>query len=259
MRILLCIKEVPETDAPIVLDQTSRWIDENNQHCYRMNRFDEFAVEEAVLIKEKIPNTILDALTVGPKRADKILRRALGMGVDNATHIQSERCGYLSPFITASWIAKYALDKNYDLILTGVISEDNMQGQTGPIIAELLSIPCATSVIFERISCEEDRIYVEREIESGSRHCIEITLPALLTIQSGINKPRYPSLSKMLRARKFEIPIICSESLLDVESREELEVVQYPSKSRQGLILEGTLSQKASELAGILDKKSLIR
>ena len=134
-----------------------------------------------------------------------------------------------------------------------------MQGQTGPIIAELLSIPCATSVIFERISCEEDRIYVEREIESGSRHCMEITLPALLTIQSGINKPRYPSLSKMLRAKKFEIPIICSESLLDVESREELELVQYPSKSRQCLILDGTLSEKAAELAGILDKRSLIR
>ncbi len=259
MRILLCIKEVPETDAPIVLDQTSRWIRDNNLHCYRMNRFDEYAVEEAVLIKEKFPDSILDVVTVGPKRAEKILRRALGMGVDNATHILSEHTGYLSPFITASWIAKFASDKDYDLILTGVISEDNMQGQTGPMIAELLSMPCATSVIFERISYEERLIYVEREIESGARHCMKIILPALLTVQSGINKPRYPSLSKTLRAKKLQIPVICSNSLLKVETRERLELIRQPSKSRQSLILEGTLSEKALELAAILDKKSLIK
>lgn len=258
MRILVCIKDVPETDAPVILDEPAGWIRQGDAHNYRMNRYDEYAVEEAALIKEKFPDTILDALTVGPVRSDKILRRAIGMGMDNATHILSEHAGYLSPFVTASWIADYARGKGYDLIFTGVISEDNMQGQTGPLIGELLSIPCATSVIHQRILRGEKLVYVEREIEGGTRDCLQIRLPAVLTIQSGINRPRYPSLSKTLRAKKLLIPLILASSYSHVHAREELTAIQNPHKTRQGVILNGNTCEKAAKLARILDNKALL-
>lgn len=258
MRILVCIKDVPETEAPVILDEPSGWIKQGDAHNYRMNRYDEYAVEEAALIKEKFPDTILDVITVGPVRSDKILRRALGMGMDNATHILHEHSRYLSPFLTASWIANYALGKDYDLIFTGVISEDNMQGQTGPLISELLSIPCATSVIHQRILDGEKQVCVEREIEGGARDCLQIKLPAVLTIQSGINRPRYPSLSKTLRAKKFLIPLIQSNSYPHVHAREELIAIQNPHKTRRGMILEGSIREKAVKMVQILDNKALI-
>ena len=258
LRILVCIKDVPETDAPVILDEPAGWIKHGDAHNYRMNRYDEYAVEEAALIKEEFPDTILDALTVGPARSDKILRRAIGMGMDNATHIFSEHTGYLSPFVTASWIADYARGEGYDLIFTGVISEDNMQGQTGPLIGELLSIPCATSIIHQRILPGEKLVYVEREIEGGTRDCLQIKLPAVLTIQSGINRPRYPSLSKALRAKKFLIPSIHANSYSHIDAREELIAIQSPHKTRKGTILEGSASEKAAKLAQILDSKALL-
>jgi electron transfer flavoprotein beta subunit len=258
MRILVCIKEVPETESPISLDEASSWIDIADSQYFRMNRFDECAVEEAIRIKESQPETYVDVLTVGPQRARKILTRAVGMGADHGIHILSDCQGYASPFITASWIAQYAADKVYDLIFTGVMSEDAMQGQTGPMLAELMSMPFATSVIIEKLSLDKGSVYVEREIEAGRRECVEIELPAVLTVQTGMNQPRYPTLSKMLRAKKMEFESVNVESLGNAEVREKVILLRYPEKSRESVILEGTLEEKATELLRLLDRKSLL-
>jgi electron transfer flavoprotein beta subunit len=259
MKILVCVKQVPESEAPIEINDSTHWIQTDRATSYRMNRFDEFAVEEALLIQENFQGTTIDVISVGPDRSAIVVRRALGMGAGHGIHIITEHQGYLDPFIIASWIGAYARTKNYDLILTGVMAEDAMQGQVGPMIAETLSLPCATSCIFERLSPDTGTIYVEREIEGGYRDTLELKLPAVLTLQSGTNKPRYPSLSNILRAKKRDLETIDAGSFEQPTPRQDVSWVEFPRKSRSGVVFEGTQQEKAAQLLQILEKKSLIR
>jgi electron transfer flavoprotein beta subunit len=254
MKLLVCVKQIHDPDGPVCVNTDSNWVDFDGD-AYVMNRFDCFALEEALHISEEIPGTRIDVVSVGPERADAVLRRSMGMGADHGIHILTESGGYLSPFATASWIAAYARNCNYDLILTGVMSGDDMNGLVGPLAAEMLDLPCATSVIFRRMMPETGRIYVEREMEGGLRDALEIKLPALLTLQSGINQPRYPSLSKMLRANKHSLDVIPSGSLESPSIHLFVAETSFPEKMRAGLILEGTPQEKAGRLLEILKSR----
>jgi electron transfer flavoprotein beta subunit len=254
MKLLVCVKQIPDPDSPVRVNADSRWVDIDGD-AFVMNRFDGFALEEALRIREELPDTRIDVVSVGPDRAEAVLRRSLGMGADNGIHILTGSDGYLSPFATATWIAAYARAHNYDLILTGIMSGDDMNGQVGPLIAEMLHLPCATSVIFRRMLPESGRIYVEREMEGGLRDALEIRLPALLTLQSGINQPRYPSLSKMLRANRHSLDIIPSDSLESPSIALSIMQTTLPKKIRAGLILEGTPGEKACQLLDILQPR----
>ncbi len=153
MKLLVCVKQIPDPDAMVGVNANGRWVDIDGS-AFVMNRFDCFALEEALRIREEILKTRIDVLSVGPERVEAILRRALGMGADHGIHILTESDGYLSPFATATWIAAYARACHYDLILTGIMSGDDMNGQVGPLVAEMLQLPCATSVIFRRMMPE---------------------------------------------------------------------------------------------------------
>lgn len=254
MKILVCVKQIPDPDAPVRITSDGRWI-ETDDDAFVMNRFDGFALEEALQIREEIPDTRINVVSVGPERAEAVLRRSLGMGADHGIHILTETDGYLSPFATANWIAAHARACHYDLILSGIMSGDDMNGQVGPLAAEMLNLPCATSVIFRRMMPETGRIYVEREMEGGLRDALEIKLPALLTLQSGINQPRYPSLSKMLRANKHPLDVIPSGSLDFPPALLSVIQTTLPKKTRAGRILEGTPLEKAGLLLDILQNR----
>lgn len=258
MRILVCVKQVPETDAVIEIDDDSRWVQAAGSGELKMNRYDESAVEEAIRIKETLPDTTVDILSVGPPRSETVIKRAIGMGADNGIHIVVEKKGCLDPFLTAFWIADSARKKNYDLILAGVMSEDAMQGMVGPLIAENLSLPCATAVIFTRLSPENSQVYVEREIEGGFREKLELHLPAVLTIQTSINTPRYPSLSNLLRANKMGLKTIDAAKLEQLAGRQVVVRVAYPRKLRNGVFLKGSQKEKAAQLLQILYEKSFV-
>jgi electron transfer flavoprotein beta subunit len=258
MKILVCVKQVPEPDAVIKIDDRERWIHEESSIAYKMNRFDEFAVEEALLIRQAFPGTRVDALSVGPDRAAMVVKRAIGMGADNGVHMAIEDHGYLNPLTVAALIAGYARDRHYDMIFTGVMAEDDMQGMVGPMLAELLFLPCATFTIFEKISSGAETIYVEREIKGGYREALELKVPAVLTIQGGINKPRYPSLSNMLRAKHQKLETIVARPDEQPGPREEVMRVSYPQKSRSCMVLEGSRQEKAAQLLKILREKTLI-
>ncbi len=137
MKLLVCVKQIPDPDAPVCVNADGRWV-EIDGGAFVMNRFDCFALEEALRIREEIPETRIDVVSVGPERVDAVLRRALGMGADHGIHILTESDGYLSPFATATWIAAHARACHYDLILTGIMSGDDMNGQVGPLVAEML-------------------------------------------------------------------------------------------------------------------------
>jgi electron transfer flavoprotein beta subunit len=258
MKILLCVKQVPEADSSIKIDDSTGWIQADTIDAFKMNRLDEFTVEEALLIKESAPGTSIDVITVGPERCEEVVRRAIGMGADSGAWIQTTSGGYQSPFNIASWIADFARKKNYTLILTGAMSEDDMQGQIGPMLGARLGLPWATCVIFEKIARDRKSIYVEREIEGGNRDTLELKLPAVITIQSGINTPRWPSLSNLLRANSQDLEKIYIDEHTERPEMEHLVEVGYPQKTRAGMVLSGSQAEKAARLLKLLQEKSLL-
>ncbi len=272
MKILVCVKYVPDPDHVVFHASENGRIVIGEMSEFRMNRFDEFAVEEALRIREGKGDVSIDVLTIGPARSRDVLRRAMGMGADSGVHLETPVDGYISPMTKAAWIAGYANGKGYSLILTGAMSEDMMNAQVGPMVAAFLGLPCATQVIQTRLPSVQGSssgavlpdvcpdIYVEREIEGGSREMMTIDLPAVLAVQTGINEPRYPSLSNLLRANKQEIEIIAAASPEGEASGETDAMVEMvmPEKNRAGMHLNGSPSEKAEQLIAILREKAFI-
>jgi electron transfer flavoprotein beta subunit len=318
MKILVCVKQVLDADGPVRIDASGKWIEAPPAARFRMNRFDEFAIEEALRIREGLPGTRIGVLSAGPARVAQTVRRALEMGADEGIHLVLDDERYRTPFEIASLISAYAKDKHYDLILAGVMAEDDMQGQVGPMVAEILGYPWATAVMSQRlvtpatkhikrhagprigsgtgfdpasnavpdsrlhgkdgffVVCNGSRdktgdgphdagaIYVERELEGGGREAFELALPALLTIQSGINRPRYPALSHVLRARSqalIAIPVSQQEGKAPIFSpapRERIHSLEEPAPMKTGMILSGSPVEKAEKLMEILRKRAFI-
>ncbi len=268
MKILVCVKHVPDPDGLVFNAGGDGRVSMGEAAGYRMNRYDEFAVEEAVRIKEKTGRAAIDVLTVGPGRSKDVLRRAVGMGADRGIHLVTGKDGYVSPMVKAAWIADYARGKNYDLILTGAMSEDMMNAQVGPMVAALLGLPWATQVICMRLpsgqgsvsASGETRLSIEREIEGGSREMLEITMPTVLAVQTGINEPRYPSLSNLMRANRQEMESVDMPSSGGggCKMPDGMAGMVMPKKMRAGRRLEGTPLEKAESLVAILKQRALI-
>jgi electron transfer flavoprotein beta subunit len=258
MNILVCVKQVPETEAVISIDQTSQWVSVGGAAASRMNRFDECAVEAAVQIKETLSGTSIHVLSVGSEGSETVIRRAIGMGADHGTHMVMETDGFVDPSTLAAWMATVPEASDADLIFCGAMSEDLMQGQVGPLLAECLSLPCATAVVDLKIMPTEENIHVEREIEGGYRETVALQLPALLTIQTGINQPRYPSLSNLLRANKLTLNRLHVDTIKSSPTLQSVMQVTPPIKLRAGTLLKGTGEQKAEQLIAILSDRSFL-
>jgi len=257
MKILVCLKQVPDPEANIEIDSARGWICENGGIAYRMNLYDEYALEEAVQIRESLGDVTVDVISAGSERAAAVLKKGLEKGANNGIHILLDTDRYRSPGLIAKLIADYARDRGYDLILTGVMAEDDMQCQVGPLIASHLGLPCAVSVVMEKISENRSEITVDCELEGGMNETLVLTLPCLLTIQSGINRPRYPSLSNVLRAKEQAL-ITLTAGPARSDQFETVVSICYPESAVKGTILEGTPEQKAEKLLDILHEKSLL-
>ncbi len=257
MKILVCIKQVPDTDSNLILNTSSSWIEEDNKIAYRMNRYDEYALEEALLIKNAYPEVTVDVVSVGPERSIATLKKSLEKGADKAVHIRSEDLT-LTASGTSSLIAQYAGDLNYDVIFAGVMSEDLMQSQVGPMIASLLSIPCAVSVVKSMFIKNLSSISVDSELEGGVIENIELTMPCLITVQTGINRPRYPSLSNVIRARSMQVVTVDSTGMKCTAVSDEIVSVYYPPVSSKGVTISGSSEEKAEKLLDILHERALL-
>ncbi|MCX5829242.1 MAG: electron transfer flavoprotein subunit beta/FixA family protein [Deltaproteobacteria bacterium] len=267
VKIVVCIKQILAPELAELPDRPEiKGGDEGtfpftmpspDDNCYRLNPFDEYAIEEALRIRESFTDVTVDVLSLGPKRCRQVLLRALEMGANNATLLHLDRPAPLTPYEIASIIAGYLRDKDYDLILTGVMAEDGMNGQTGQLIAALLDMPCATAVISERLLSPRGPVYVEREEDGGERTAYEINLPAVLTIQSGINRPRYPALSHVLRARTQEI-VTMDAALLLPAPRERIVSVSRTESSATCTFIEGTPIEKARQFLDFCRQKGFL-
>src|SRR5690348_14281977 len=197
MKIIVSIKQVPVRDSQLRIDSSGHWIQENDL-SFEINEPDAYALEEALQLKEKHGGEVV-ALCAGPARAGQTIREALAKGADRAIHIEEEHIGSYDPLAAARLLAGALKPESPDLILTGLQSDDLGYGQTGVILAELLGLPHATIIM--QVEKQDGSVRVKRELEDGWFQHVEMPLPALLTIQSGINKLRYATLMGIKKAK----------------------------------------------------------
>ena len=245
MRVAVCIKQVPAKDAPLRIAETGTWIRETDIG-FEMNEPDSFALEEALRLKEKHGGEVV-ALSMGPERTKQVIKEALAKGADRGIHLADDKFFQLDPLGSAKSLAAVLKKENLDLILTGLQSDDQGFGQTGVLLAELLGLPHATIIMHIEVNGQGLRL--KRELESGWFQWIELPLPAVLTIQSGINKVRYASLKGIMAAKKKEIAVIPRESLgVANEPTQRLERIYVPQKSKKTEFINGSPKEAAAKL-----------
>lgn len=257
MKILVCLRLVPDLQTQFKLNPAKNHY-ETYHIALRLNSYDEYALEEAMRIKERLNDVEITALSVGDAKAEQAVRRGLEFGAKRGVHILVEEKDILTPDggETASYIANFAQKENYDLLLFGVMSEDLQRSQVGAMTAHLLNLPCATSVVKVDLSEDLKKIIVHRELECGRREIVEMPLPAVVTVQSGINRPRYPSLSNKLRARKQELEVIIPSSDESASLNEEFLGLREPPQTQSRVFIEGSIYEKAKKLIEIIHEKT---
>jgi len=245
VKIAVCIKQVPAKDAPLRIAESGVWIRETDIG-FEMNEPDTFALEEALRLKEKHGGEVV-ALSMGPERAKQTIKEALAKGADRGIHVIDDKFFLLDPLGAAQSLAAVLRKESFDLILTGLQSDDQGFGQTGVLLAELLGLPHATLIM--QIEVRDAVIKVKRELEAGWFQWVELPLPAVLTIQSGINKVRYASLKGIMAAKKKDIATIPRESLGIVhEPTERIERIYVPQKTKKTEFITGTPKEAAAKL-----------
>ena len=205
MKIAVLVKQVVGSESALEISQDQRWIDESSA-TFIMNPPDNYAIEEAMLIKEKLGAGEVVIVSMGPQRVQKVIREGLSKGADRGIHIETQDLKEIDSLYNSKVFAKTLRDENFDLILSGLQSDDNGMGQTGALLGELLNMSTATLVIETDIN--QNKIRVKRELESGWFQWVELASPSSISIQSGINQPRYPSLKGIMGAKKKEIKVI---------------------------------------------------
>jgi len=245
MKIIVSIKQVPARDSQLRPDAGGRWIQENDIG-FEINEPDAYALEEALQLKEKHSGEVI-ALCAGPSRASQTIREALAKGADRAIHIEEDNLASFDTLGVARLLAKAAEAEQPDLILTGLQSDDLGYGQTGVVVAELLGLPHGTIIMaVEKI---ESGIRVKRELEDGWFQNVEMPLPAVLTIQSGINKLRYATLMGIKKAKTKEIKRLTAADLgVAAAATASIERIYPPQRTKQTQILDGTAREAAAKL-----------
>ena len=254
MKLLVCIKQVPDMESKFKIDADGVWYDQNDL-VWRMNEYDEYGVEQAVQLREQT-GADLTVLCIGPNQVKETIKKALAMGCDRGVHIADDMSCLKDPFEIAAMIAEFAKDKEFNLIFTGMQSQDRGSGQVGVMVAELLAIPAITTVV--DFAFANETINVKRELEGGVRAEVESSLPILVTCQLGLNTPRYPTLPNIMKAKKKELLTIAATELDKVSSLQKTVKIAFPEKVSGGLMLEGEVADIADRLIAALKEKTSV-
>ena len=255
MKILVCIKQVPDMESKFKLNGESNWY-EGTDLAWRMNEYDEYAVEQAVQLKEQVGDSDLTILSIGPDRVKEMMKKALAMGCDRGAHVADDDFFKKDPYEIASVIAEFAKDKGFDMIFTGMQSQDRGSGQVGVLVAEMLGLPSITTIV--AFAFEGDQITAKRELEGGIKAIVKTKIPAFVTCQLGLNTPRYPTLPNIMKAKKKELLSVPISELLKVEGKQETAKMYFPEKKGGGLVLEGDVGDLADQLIKILKDKTAV-
>ncbi|WP_321366464.1 electron transfer flavoprotein subunit beta/FixA family protein [uncultured Desulfuromusa sp.] len=255
MKILVCIKQVPDMESKFKISADGTWYSTADL-AWRMNEYDEYAVEQAVQLKEQIGEADLSVLSIGPDRVKETIKKALAMGCDRGIHVSDEQVHSKDSFEIAAIIAEFAKDKSFDLIFTGMQSQDRGSAQVGVLVAEMLGLPSISTIV--EFSYAEEKINAKRELEGGIKALVSSPIPALVTCQLGLNTPRYPTLPNIMKSKKKELLSIVVSELLNVEARQETLITYLPERKGGGLILEGDVDDLADRLIELLKEKTSV-
>ncbi len=259
MNIVVCVKQIPNPELQFRVREDGRDI-MRDALTYQINGPDEYALEEAVRIKEKHGGKVT-VISAGPERVTEVLRQSMAKGADEAVRVDLPQGLEFNPYAVARVLAKAIEALEHDLILTGVQSEDFAHASTGPLLASLLGVPHAS--VIAKVELSDGKAKVYRELEGGLQEVLSLSLPALLTIQFGINEPRYASVAAILRATRQPIKQLKLEDLdlspdslgLGVSVRR----MYVPEVTHKAEMIEGSSEDIARRLVQVLKENGLVR
>ena len=244
MKIAVCLKHVVTRDGAVRVDEARTWIRDRDA-SFELNEPDAYALEEALRLKEKQgPGSEVIAVSAGPARVTQALREALARGADRAIHVNGESLARADASVVGKTLAAALKDEGVDLVLTGLQSDDQGFAQVGVILAEALGLTHATIVMEVQIT--DASLRVRRELEGGWFQWVTMPLPALLTIQSGINQLRYATLKGIMAAKKKEIRVV--EAASGLTPLVEIRSLAVPAKQKQTRLIPGAAPEAAREL-----------
>ncbi len=262
MKTIVCIKYVPDTsEAEVKVNPDGKTVDDA-KFSFDINDADNYAVEESVLVKEDKGGEV-DVLSIGPKQSEVMIRMAMAKGCDRATRVEDDRIADHDPLMVAKVLAGALKDQEFDMIFTGCWAEDDGHMSTGVALAEYLGINHASMV--KKVEVLDGKVKAHRELEGGLMEVVELELPAVLTIQTGINEPRYAPIRGIRQAQKKELNVVSLDDLgLDPSevgseaSQVVLENLYIPEVESAAEFIEGEADEKAEKLASILVKGGLV-
>lgn len=252
MKIAVCIKQVPTREWQPRVDDSKTWIREGDA-SFEMNEPDAYALEEALRLKEKHGGEVV-VCSAGPSRVAQVIREALARGADRAIHVEDDSLASADAFVTASALASAMQDEHFDLVLTGLQSDDQGFAQVGVVLAERLGVPHST-IIMEVVvgdgvasvhAATPSPIRVKRELEGGWFQWVAMPLPAVLTIQSGINQLRYATLKGIMAAKKKEIRKVSAPAA--AASKQKIVSLYVPEKGKKTQMIGGSPAEAAKTL-----------
>ena len=242
MKIAVCIKQVPTREWQPRLNDAKTWIREQ-EASYEMNEPDAYALEEGLRLREKHSGEVV-VCSAGPARVQQVIREALARGADRALHVEDDALGAADAVTAATALVPAMKEEGFDLILTGLQSDDQGHAQFGPVLAEKLGVPHSTIIM--EVQLDGGSMKVKRELEGGWFQYVTMPTPALLTIQSGINQLRYATLKGIMAAKKKEIKKVAPPAGL--ASRLKVVALYAPQKSKQTAMIGGPPAEAAREL-----------
>ena len=246
MKIAVLVKQVPGSESPLNIDSSEKGLDES-QVTYITNESDNYAIEEALQICDKLEEGEVVIISMGPQRVQKAIREALAKGGHRAIHINTNSSASSDPLVTASALASIMKDEKFDLIFSGLQSDDLGFGQTGVILGEMLEMSTATLAMSTEVA--DGKIRVKRELESGYFQWITMTLPASISVQSGCNTPRYPSLKGIMGAKKKKITEV---QFNEIDTFQSVKRLYSPSNSKETVMIEGSTENIVEKLVDVL-------
>jgi electron transfer flavoprotein beta subunit len=252
MKIAVCIKQVPTREWQPRLNDDKTWVRDQDV-SYEMNEPDAYALEEALRLREKHGGEVV-VCSAGPARVQQVIREALARGADRALHVEDDSLAAADAFTAATALTAAMAEQKFDLILTGLQSDDQGHAQFGPVLAEKLSIPHSTIIM--EVNVDGQSLRVKRELEGGWFQYVTMPLPALLTIQSGINQLRYATLKGIMAAKKKEIAKVAAPSAGG--ARQKITALYAPQKSKQTVMISGSPAEAAKELVKRLREEARV-
>jgi electron transfer flavoprotein beta subunit len=246
MKIAVCVKQVVTREWPLRLNDSKTWIRDQDA-TYEMNEPDAYALEEALRLKEQHGGEVI-VVSAGPARVQQVLREALARGADRALHVEGDALSGADAVTVAGALAAAIQPEGVDLVLTGLQSDDQGFAQVGVVLAEKLGM--AHGTIIMEVQVQGTTLKVKRELEGQFFQWVSMPLPAVLTIQSGINTLRYATLKGIMAAKKKEIRPVAAPA--GAAARQRIVNLYFPEKSKQTRMIAGTPAEAAKELVRVL-------